>query len=121
MAALGAATVTVLNTYQGGRLMRAFKRRGNLVNVIFGDNASTYPSGGIVLPAFGAFGMVRFLEYLQFIDNVSGDGYVYKYDVANKKIRIYTGAASASLPLVEVSTSFVPANNVTLISLAVGW
>jgi hypothetical protein len=116
MAVLAAATVTFLNTYQGGRLFRAYKRRGNLVNVIYGNGTDTYPTSppGIALPPFGAFGMVRFLEYLQIIDFNTGDVNVYKYDVTNKTIRIYVAGA-------EMTGASVPVNNSKVICMAIGW
>jgi hypothetical protein len=123
--------------------------------VVFGDNSSTYPSGGIPLSASGiqalnipgsttatygvtalacavSFGFRQSLSDLLLVDPVSSDGFVYKVDDTNLKLRIYqvaaiasgasgsnyTGAAAA--PLVEVTTGFVPASGVSLICYAIG-
>jgi|SRR5215475_11595980 len=117
MATLAAATVTAVNTYQGGRLFRSFKRRANLVLVTYGNGVDTYPTSpaGIALPAFGQFGMVRFLEYLHILDFNTADALIYKYDLTNKTIRIYVGGGS------EETGAYVPPNNSKINCLAIGW
>jgi len=85
-----------------------------LPTVKFGDGADTYPALGIPMPDIHKFGM-------QFkIDRVSieqpADGYVYHFDRANHKIRIFQGdnAAGAAGPLVELGGVAVPATTLYL-------
>lgn len=117
------------------------------VTISFGDNSSTYPALGIPLAATGVqattipgtsttygtgelatavtFGFRSSLKQLDIMDFSNGDGYVYKFDKTNFKLRIYQQAATGSLsgtaqPLIEVTTAFVPAAGVTLVGRAKG-
>ena len=90
MAALTSADVTVTaavgdQNIAGGA---AFK---NVVmaSITFGNGALTYPSGGVPLPAIGKFGFRKAIDFVA-IEQPPGNGFVYKYDRANHKIRIYT-------------------------------
>lgn len=69
------------------------KKRRNRVKLVFGDDALTYPAGGVPLPAFGKFGMKRNLDFLNIFDTSSAKGHVWKYDTANKKVRCYVQGA----------------------------
>lgn len=120
MAAIIAATVTGDNRFGGKMGMPDGKRKRNMVQITFGDGASTYPALGIPMPAKGAFGMVRFVERLSLDSPSPGDGFMYKWDSVNNTIRIYQGAGAAG-PGVEVTTAYVPANNTTLYGSALGW
>lgn len=82
-------------------------------SLVFGDGASTYPTGGIPI-TLAQLGFRNTLRALNIIDMNSGDGYIYKFNLSTMKIRIYTGGASTSVPLVEVSTAFVPVAGVAL-------
>lgn len=83
-------------------------RKLNVVALSFGDGSKTYPSGGIPLPDKANFGMreIRFMLFAQPLN-----GYVYRYDRANHKLRIFfcDYDASADGPLAEVGTSHAPA------------
>ena len=61
--------------------------------LVFGDGSLTYPSGGVPLTKAKLGCSVRIVS-LQILDNGSGDGYDYKYDYANDKIRIYNSQGS---------------------------
>lgn len=116
MVALGNAVVTVNERRIVG------KKRRNRITIVFGDGASTYPAGGVPLPGSGSLGMIRQLDYVLLVDASNPDGFVYKYDQTNSKLRIYSEQAVAlNAPLLEVSAAFVPALNVTLTGEAVGW
>ncbi len=84
-------------------------RKQNFVTIAFGDGSKTYPSGGIPLPDKGKFGM--FKEIRQMLIFQPADGYEYRYDRANHKLRIFfcDYDASADGPLAEVGTSHAPA------------
>jgi hypothetical protein len=118
MAVIASAVVTVNER----RIYGSGKKRRNRITITFGDGVNTYPAGGVVLPTFGSFGMTRQLDYVLLVDASNPDGFVYKYDQTNNKLRIYSEQAVAlNAPLLEVSAAFVPALNVTLTGEAVGW
>lgn len=62
------------------------------LKVVFGDAAKTYPSGGVPL-TMGKLGTPNQIISLKIYDPVNGDGYLYKYDFANNKLRIYQAPA----------------------------
>lgn len=62
-------------------------RKLNLVTITFGDGSKTYPSGGIPLPDKGRFGMNREIRFMHIA--LPANGYVYSYDRANHKLRIF--------------------------------
>jgi len=60
-------------------------------SVAFGDGALTYPNGGVPMPAVGNFGMNREVTNLGILDS-SGDGQAYRYDQANRKVKMFMEA-----------------------------
>lgn len=92
MTALASTDVTVtMNARDRDIGHGALGKNMGIASVAFGDSALTYPTGGIPLPAIGSFGMQRQLD-IGIIEQPPGDGYVYKYDRTNHKIKIYTSA-----------------------------
>lgn len=73
-------------------------KRRNRVKIQFGDGALTYPAGGIPMPAAGAFGMVRNLDYLTIFDDDDSSGLLFKYDRENAKLRVYWPSGGATNP-----------------------
>ena len=74
-----------------------FKRSKNednnqkvIADVTFGDGALTYPAGGIPLLR-AQLATPRQLASVKFVDASNSDGFLYKYDSTNEKIRIYQG------------------------------
>lgn len=51
-------------------------------------SGNTYTTGGDAIPAFGALGMKRNVDFLTVFDE-SGDGFLYRYDKANGKIKVF--------------------------------
>lgn len=117
MTALASTDVTVtleLRRIEG-------KRKRNRVKIQFGNATLTYPTGGVPMPSAGAFGMYRNLEGLLFIDEASGNGFVYKYDRTNNKLFIYAETTVATnQPLLEATTALAPAAT-TIVAEAIGW
>ncbi len=68
---------------------RGLGKNMSVFSISFGDGALTYPSGGIPLPAIGNFGMRRQIDFMS-IEPDPDDGFVYKFDQTNHKLRIYT-------------------------------
>jgi hypothetical protein len=62
-----------------------------VMTVAFGNSALTYPTGGVPLLA-GSLGCPNQIISLVLFGPASGDGYVYKWDAANKKILMYRSA-----------------------------
>jgi|JI6StandDraft_1071083.scaffolds.fasta_scaffold195258_2 hypothetical protein len=89
--------------------------------VSFGDGVLTYPAGGIPLVA-GKLGCPSEIRSLELFSPAAGDGYVYKYDAANAKIRIYQGDNDgvADGPLVELGGAAAPAATVLYANVK-GW
>jgi len=89
MPALAATNVTVTM----GTRDRDFARAGTLKNlsiasIAFGDGVLTYPADGVPLPALGVFGIHREMDLLPI--ESSANGFVYKYDRTNHKLKIFT-------------------------------
>lgn len=110
-------TVTVVEELRGGP-----KKKRNRVTIAFGNGTLTYPSGGVPMPAIGKFGMVTVLNGLTFLDDANANGFHYKFDATNRKIRVYQGDNdnAADAPLIELTTAATPAA-ATLVCEAVGW
>ncbi len=72
-------------------------------SIAFGDGALTYPTGGVPLLK-GSLGCPNSLESFKLVDPASANGFVYKYDFVNQKIRIYQGNndAVADSALIEL-------------------
>lgn len=115
MAALAASDVS----YTVVKLRKGIEKNENQMKVAFGDGVKTYPAGGIPLTK-GKLGCPVNLESLIIVDS-SADGFVYKFDQVNGKIRIYQGdnANAAAAPGVELGGADTPAAT-ALLCLAIG-
>jgi len=90
MAGLTSSDVTVTRSVRDRDIGHGtLGKNMTIVSVAFGDGAKTYPSGGVPMPAIGNFGFSRQVDFCA-IQEPSGNGYTYKYDATNNKIRIYT-------------------------------
>lgn len=96
MADLAASDVTH-TLVEKAEIFRNSKRQ--IVDVAFGNGALTYPNGGVPL-TLAKLGFRQGLNSIHIVNPSHGDGYIYKPDIANAKIRIYAqgvtvGAAGA--------------------------
>lgn len=66
------------------------KYREYVFKVEFGDGSDTYPAGGVPLTK-ASLGCPNEIRSLHILDASDADGYVYKYDFENNKVRIYLG------------------------------
>jgi hypothetical protein len=110
MTAIAASNVTytLLKTSKAENNEKCF-----LVKIAFGNAALTYPSGGIPLSAISGSGFPNYVRSVVFADSSNADGYLYKWDGVNNKIRIYqTDSASPPAPLVELGSVAVAATTV---------
>lgn len=96
-------------------------RRQINASISFGDGALTYPAGGVPLTK-AKLGLPNTVDSLVLNDPASANGFVYKYDAANEKLRIYQGDNdnAADAPLIELTGAATPAA-ATLKVVAVGW
>lgn len=58
----------------------------------FGDGATTYPAGGILL-AKGSLACPKGIDELHFVDAGNGNTNLFKFDLANLKVRIFVETA----------------------------
>lgn len=72
----------------------------------FGDGALTYPNGGVPMPAIGNFGLNKEVSMFNIVD-ASGDGIIYRYDQANRKIKMFVKAPPVVYEEVVTVTSDV--------------
>jgi len=61
----------------------------SLASITFGDGALTYATGGVPLPAKEQFGFQKEIKFLA-IQQPVANGFIYKYDADNHKIKIFT-------------------------------
>jgi hypothetical protein len=118
MVALASTDVTLTVNEQ----TRQTNQKRNRVTVAFGNGTLTYPSGGVPMPAIGNFGMTEAINGMLFLEPNAANGFVYKYDISENKIRIYQGDNNnvADAPLIELTTAATPAAT-TLVTEVVGW
>jgi hypothetical protein len=79
-------TVTISNRHKE-RIAGGMRKV--IADIKFGDGAETYPTGGVPLPAKEQFGFKREIA-LGMIEQPSANGFVYKFDRSNHKIKIFT-------------------------------
>lgn len=98
------------------------KYRKTVVSVAFGDGALTYPAGGVPLES-DKMGAPNEVRSVSLHDAASSNGFVYKYDSANNKLRIYQGDndGGADGPLVELAGGVATPAAATLELQVEGW
>ncbi len=98
MAALTASDVTVTLSHRDRDVVPppAGRKMFQLPTITVGDGVKTYPAGGIPMPDKSQFGFKRELQFVS-IEQPPGNGFFYKYDRANNKLKIFTqGAVTGS-------------------------
>lgn len=97
-------------------------QREVLASVVFGNGVLTYPAGGVPLLK-AQLGLPNSLAHLTLVDASASDGFVYKLDLANEKIRIYQGDNNnaADAALIELVAATATPAATTLKVLAVGY
>jgi hypothetical protein len=102
---------------------RESSKRYSRVKLTTSASGNTYTTGGDAPPAFGALGLKRNLEALIFTDGVSGDGFIYKYDQTNNKIKVFVendAAAYAQRPQMAELPAATALNSKTAFVIAIG-
>ena len=77
-------------------------RNMTLASVAFGDGALEYDTGGVPLPAIGTFGFRKEIA-MGLIQQPSANGFYYKYDATNRKIKIFTQGVTTGSTVAGVS------------------
>ena len=90
-------------TYSQKSFSVANPKVSRVFSLVFGDGVLTYPAGGVPLVK-GHLGCPNAIESFKFVDMANANGYVYKYDYTNNKIKIYQGDNNnaADAPLIEL-------------------
>jgi len=86
MADIAASGVTYVQ--QPGSHQNGGSQNVRIYTVAFGDGTDTYPAGGVPITK-GSIGCPTDIQSAKILDSSDADGYLYKYDMANDKIRIY--------------------------------
>ena len=86
-------TITIQEGISLGKVWIEAARRHAVVKIAFGDGALTYPTGGVPLPSYLSFGMVRNLAFLKLIDTDEDIGIYWKYDYVAKTLAGYRAPA----------------------------
>lgn len=88
----------------------------------FGDGALTYPTGGVPLDK-AKLGASNEIRSLVLFDEEDAQGFEYKYDFENNKIRIYQGDNNnaADGPSVELAGGSATPAATDLYARVVGW
>lgn len=116
MAAITAADVTVtlnpedIDRSPDGRIgIRTFPI------VQFGDGVTQYVALGVPMPPIGAFGF-HFAIKRAYIEQ-PGNGFIYSFDRANHKVRIWLGSARAAITVADHANIALPAPTGNLANL----
>lgn len=122
-----ALTATNLTITVNERNIEGKKKRNRCTITL--TSADTYPSAGIPLPTYGSWGMVRQLDYIIVLDNVStlnSELYVWSYsasDGSQGTLRGYGTATvgTAAVALTELATTVTVGASASFLVEAVGW
>jgi hypothetical protein len=108
MAALTSTDVTVtLNPWDVDRSPDGRIGIRTFPVVAFGDGKLTYPALGVPMPAIAKFGFLRAIKRAYF--EQPANGFIYHFDRANHKIRIFNGAGAGSIAVANHVNIAVPA------------
>lgn len=120
MADIAAADVTYAVVNQHQQKVVQGRRQGKF-SVAFGDGALTYPTGGVPVTK-AKLGCPNIIESF-IMEGTGANGFIYKYDQANEKIRIYQGDNDgvADGALVELAGGSATPAAATLYVIATGW
>jgi hypothetical protein len=120
MPAIAAANVTVTVTKE----TRTARQRMNVIKIVFGDGALTYPSGGVPLPTtVSSFGLRLVIDSLNLTDGDDASGILWKYDKENHKLRGYiqgivvSAAGAATMDDFALDTTADPLATAVAVSL----
>lgn len=120
MADIAANNVTY--TLQAGTEKRIQGKYEAQFSIAFGNGSLTYPTGGVPL-AKASLGCPNSLEELVLLDPANANGFVYKWDKTNNKLRIYQGDndGASDGALVELAGGSATPAAATLIAKVRGW
>lgn len=118
MADIAAADVTYTQVEGSQKASPSEPRRSAVFDIAFGDGALTIPAGGIPLTK-AKLGCPTQIDELILIDGAT-NGFMYKYDATNIKMRVYQGDSDGVADGPGVAVTAAPAAT-TLRVKVVGW
>lgn len=89
----------------------------HVMKLTFGDGIETYATG--VALDKNKLGLPNQVKSIKMFDQAAANGYMYKFDFVNLKIRIYKEADAAG-QMVELGAGVTPAAAIVYVE-AVGW
>lgn len=89
MTALASSDISITLTSRDRNVYPTGSKLLTLATIAFGDGSLTYPAGGIPMPVIGMFGFKKELQFCS-IQQPSANGFIYKYDKTNHKLKIFT-------------------------------
>jgi len=122
-----AHTATTITTTVNERNIEGKKKRNRCTISL--TSADTYPSNGLPLATYGSFGMVRQLDYIILLGNVStlnSELYVWNYsasDGSQGTLQAYgtATAGTSAVAVVQLATTVTVGASTTFLVEAVGW
>jgi hypothetical protein len=120
MSDIAAADITYAVVNQHQQQVVEGRRQGKF-SIAFGNGTLTYPAGGVPI-AKARFGCPNVIESFV-LESPGANGFIYKYDQANEKIRIYQGDNNnaADSELVELAGGSATPAAATLFAIVSGW
>lgn len=123
MADIAAGDVTYTQNVNGARRVAGTPPRiEDVVQLVFGDNTKTYPTGGIPLTLAG-LGLTSFIDSLVVVDQgANAKGYKFEFDRTNLKLLVLIEQAVATnTPLAQHTNATFAPNPATLLVSVKGW
>ncbi len=82
-----------------------------MAEITFGNDTLTYPTGGIPMPAIGQFGFKKAIDFVA-VEQPPANGFVYKFDRANHKLKIFTqGVRTGSSTAADATSGSLAENS----------
>lgn len=97
------------------------KKKHVRATLAIGAGSDTYPTGGIPLPTYSNLGMKRNVDYIELIEPVAGNGFVYKYDLSAHTLLAYYGDYSEATDGALVEVANTDSTEPTVEVVVVGW
>lgn len=90
MANIATTDITYAEVAGSAKASPSEPRKSAIFTVTFGNGVLTYPAGGVPLDK-NKLGCPTQIDELTVIDAASANGFIYKYDLTNNKLRIFQG------------------------------
>lgn len=96
MADLAATNVTVTVSSHDREIAGAAAGKNmTLATIVFGDGSLQYRTGGVPMPDKSKFGFHKIIDFVS-VEQPVANGFVYKFDRTNNKLKIFTQGFTTS-------------------------